>query len=167
MCIGGYTYSYTTGILSSIISSSDNKEAFLKEKIATLNDIKVAFKVDQELYNKLLRNVHYDYRKRSKEFSAFIEDLPMKLKIELLLLMHQSRYSTVEYLREKEKCFIAWVAPLLKPMNFQDSEYIYSQGEEVDYGKFLWITLKVYFIIEGQVGYVLPRYDNQVYNCIK
>ena len=95
MCIGGYTYSYTTGILSSIISSSDNKEAFLKEKIATLNDIKVAFKVDQELYNKLLRNVHYDYRKRSKEFSAFIEDLPMKLKIELLLLMHQSRYYTV------------------------------------------------------------------------
>jgi hypothetical protein len=73
MCIGGYTYSYTTGILSSIISSSDNKEAFLKEKIATLNDIKVAFKVDQELYNKLLRNVHYDYRKRSKEFSAFID----------------------------------------------------------------------------------------------
>ena len=46
MCIGGYTYSYTTGILSSIISTSDNKEAFLKEKITTLNDIKVAFNVD-------------------------------------------------------------------------------------------------------------------------
>jgi hypothetical protein len=104
--------------------------------------------------------VHYDYRKRSKEFSAFIEDLPMKLKIELLMLMHQSRYHTVEFFKEKEKCFIAWVAPLLKPMNFQDSEYIYSHGEEVDYGKLLMNNLLVYFIIEGQVGYVLPRYDN-------
>jgi hypothetical protein len=160
MCIGGYTYSYTTGILSSIISTSDNKEASLKEKITTLNDIKVAFNVDQDLYNKLLRNVHYDYRKRSKEFSAFIEDLPMKLKIELLMLMHQSRYHTVEFFKEKEKCFIAWVAPLLKPMNFQESEYIYSHGEEVDYGKLLINNLLVYFIIEGQVGYVLPRYDN-------
>ena len=160
MCIGGYTYSYTTGILSSIISTSDNKEAFLKEKITTLNDIKVAFNVDQDLYNKLLRNVHYDYRRRSKEFTAFIEDLPMKLKIELLMLMHQSRYHTVEFFKEKEKCFIAWVAPLLKPMNFQDSEYIYSHGEEVDYGKLLMNNLLVYFIIEGHVGYVLPRYDN-------
>jgi hypothetical protein len=43
MCIGGYTYSYTTGILSSIISSSDNKEADLTKKIQTLNDIKVAY----------------------------------------------------------------------------------------------------------------------------
>ena len=118
MCIGGYTYSYTTGILSSIISNSDNKEAALKEKLSTLNEIKSAYKVETDLYNKLLRNVHYDYKKRSKEFIAFIEDLPQKLKIELLMVMHQSRYHTIDYLRDKNKCFIAWVAPLLKPLNF-------------------------------------------------
>ena len=33
-------------------------------------------------------------------------------------------------------------------------------GEVVDYGKLLMNNLLVYFIIEGQVGYVLPRYDN-------
>jgi Trk-type K+ transport system membrane component len=33
MCVGGFSYSFTTGILSSVISSSDSSEAILNEKI--------------------------------------------------------------------------------------------------------------------------------------
>lgn len=135
MCVGGFTYSFTTGILSSIISNSDSNDAILKEKIATLNEIMIEYDVDEELYNKLLKNLHLDFRKRSKEFTSFIDDLPMKLRMELLMLMHQSKYKKIKYFNDKNKSFIAWVAPLLKPMIFQESEYIYNNGEEVDYGK--------------------------------
>jgi hypothetical protein len=39
MLIGVLSFSFATGSLSSIISSYDHKEALLKEKIATLNQI--------------------------------------------------------------------------------------------------------------------------------
>jgi hypothetical protein len=39
MLLGVICFSFTTGALASIITSYDSKEALLKERIATLNDI--------------------------------------------------------------------------------------------------------------------------------
>ena len=39
MLLGVMSFSFATGSLASIITSYDSKEALLKEKIATLNDI--------------------------------------------------------------------------------------------------------------------------------
>ena len=39
MMIGVVSFSFATGALSSILTNLDSKEAALKEKIATLNDI--------------------------------------------------------------------------------------------------------------------------------
>lgn len=55
MLVGVVSFSFATGALASIISSYDSKEAILKEKIATLNDIKRDYKIDTELFNKLAR----------------------------------------------------------------------------------------------------------------
>ncbi len=57
MLIGVISFSYSTGALSTIIQSVDAKEASLKEKIATLNEIKVNYAVDSHLYNKLIRTI--------------------------------------------------------------------------------------------------------------
>lgn len=118
MCVGGFAYSFVTGILSSLISSSDSNEAVLKEKITTLNEIMLEYDMDEELYNKLLKNLQLDFRKRSKEFTSFLDDLPMKLRMEVLMLMHQSKYKAIKYFSEKDRSFIAWVAPHLKIIIF-------------------------------------------------
>jgi hypothetical protein len=39
MLIGVISFSFATGALASIITSHDSKEALIKEKIATLNEI--------------------------------------------------------------------------------------------------------------------------------
>ncbi len=39
MLLGVVSFSFATGTIASIITSYDSKEAVLKEKIATLNDI--------------------------------------------------------------------------------------------------------------------------------
>ena len=39
MMLGVVSFSFATGALASILTSYDSKEALLKEKIATLNDL--------------------------------------------------------------------------------------------------------------------------------
>jgi multisubunit Na+/H+ antiporter MnhC subunit len=46
MLIGVVTFSFTTGSLSSVITCHDSKEADLKEKIATLNEISNEYQID-------------------------------------------------------------------------------------------------------------------------
>jgi hypothetical protein len=46
MLIGVVTFSFTTGSLSSVITCYDSKEADLKEKIATLNEISNEYMID-------------------------------------------------------------------------------------------------------------------------
>ncbi len=68
--------------------------------------------------------------------------------------IHKNIYITVDFFKNKEKSFIAWIGPLLKPQNTQELEYIFQEGEEIK---------EIYFLIEGVAGYVLPRFENTVY----
>ena len=45
MIIGVIAFSFATGSLSSILSNYDAKEAFVKEKMATLNEIEKEYKI--------------------------------------------------------------------------------------------------------------------------
>lgn len=86
-----------------------------------------------------------------------MEELPRKLKLELSMVIHQNMYSSVAFFQKKDQSFIAWVARLIKPMNFDESDYIYKEGEEI---------FEVYFLVTGSCGYVLPRFKNKIYSMI-
>ena len=68
MVIGVVSFSITTGALSSIISSYDSREALLKEKISTLNQIAAEYEIDVELFNKLTKTLRYDHSKKTKDY---------------------------------------------------------------------------------------------------
>jgi hypothetical protein len=40
-------------------------------------------------------------------------------------------YSKVIFFKDKEKTFIAWIGTLLKPLHFDEADYIYNEGEEI------------------------------------
>jgi hypothetical protein len=63
MLIGVISFSFATGALSSIISNYDSSQAKLKEKIATLNEIKNDYKIGPELYDDLMKTLKYDHSK--------------------------------------------------------------------------------------------------------
>jgi hypothetical protein len=117
MCFGILSFSFATGTLSSIIQSYDHKEAALKEKITTLNQIQKQYSLDVSLFNKLARTIKYDFRKGNRDVSNFVEELPHKLKVELNLVIHQQMYQAIHFFKDKEKCFLSWIVPLLKPYN--------------------------------------------------
>jgi hypothetical protein len=79
-----------------------------------LNEIKQEYGIDMTLYGRLLRNIQYDYRKQTKDFTQFMDELPPKLKVDLIMHMYRKRYSTIKFFNRKDECFIAWITPLLK-----------------------------------------------------
>jgi hypothetical protein len=69
-----------------------------------------------------------------------MEELPHKLKMELAMVIHRRMYMCVNFLKTKEKTFIAWIAKIIRPMSFDDQEYIYKEGEEI---------VEMYFLVKG------------------
>jgi len=117
MIIGVISFSFATGALSSIISNYDTSEAKLKEKISTLNSIQHDYKIDANLYNRLVKTVKYDHSKKSKDVLLFMDELPHKIKIELAIEIHKKMYETIHFFKSKDKSFIAWIGTVLKPLN--------------------------------------------------
>jgi uncharacterized membrane protein len=53
MVIGVIAFSFATGALGNILANIDSSDAKLKEKMTTLNDINIKYKLDKKLYQKL------------------------------------------------------------------------------------------------------------------
>ena len=64
-----------------------------------------------------------------------MQELPHKLKLELAMIIHGKMYPTVTFFADKDKSFIAWVTRMIKPMNVEDHEYVYKEGEEITESK--------------------------------
>lgn len=154
MLIGVVSFSFTTGALSSIITSYDSSQAKLKEKMATLRDINSEYTLNSELFKKLIRSINYDHNKKMRDFDFFMEELPYKLRIELALEIHKKIYETVEFFKNKDKSFVVWIVKFLRPIHVQEQEYIFKEGESIQ---------EVYFLTNGIAAFVLPRFKNRPY----
>ena len=117
MIIGVISFSFATGALSSIISNYDSSEAKLKEKISTLNSIQNDYKIDIDLYNKLIKTIKYDHSRKSKDVILFMDELPHKMKLELAMEIHKRMYETISFFKNKDKSFILWIGTVLRPLN--------------------------------------------------
>jgi CRP-like cAMP-binding protein len=122
--------------------------------MAILSDIQKEYEIHEDLFNKLIATVKYDHSKRSKNFHTFIEELPPKLRLEVSAIMHKKMYATINFFNGKDRSFHAWVGSVVRPVNVQEQDYIYKEGERI---------IEMYFLVKGKVGMVLPRYNNKVY----
>lgn len=64
-----------------------------------------------------------------------MEELPYKLKIELAMEIHKSLYQTIHFFKSKDKSFIAWVGRTLRPINVNEQELIYKEGDDITESK--------------------------------
>ena len=64
MLVGVVSFSYSTGTLSSLIPSYDTSESETKEKVATLNEIHKQYNLSVTLFNKLVKTIKYDHKKK-------------------------------------------------------------------------------------------------------
>ena len=139
------------------MSSLDAKAAKLKEKLQILNDISTEYRIPYDLFRRLRLALRYDHSKNAQEQINFLNELPQNLKVELSVVMHQELIRTVKFFRRKEPHFIAFVAPLLKPIKVEKDQYIYKEGDPID---------EIYFLVTGQAGYALQEYKDAIYVII-
>ena len=63
-------------------------------------------------------------------------------------------YERFDIVRNQKSTFLAWVCPLLKPMNFHHDEYIFFEGDPIDY---------IYVLSDGAIALALPKFENKCY----
>jgi hypothetical protein len=132
MSFGVLIYSFAIGALSSIVSSFDAKNRVMNTKLSILASIKKEYNLNQEIYDKVRKVIKYDSSKNQKDKMNFLAELPNKLRIELSQEMHDKVIQNLYFFRDQPKDFIAYVAPLLKPVRFSQNEYLYKTGDNLD-----------------------------------
>ena len=53
---------------------------------------------------------------------------------------------------------MAWVGAVIRPINVQETDSIFKEGE---------IIIEMYFLCKGKVGFCLPRFGNKDYLTIE
>ncbi len=158
MITGVIAFSFATGTLASIIQNQDSNEAKLKEKMAILAQIQQEYNIKNKLFARLAKTIRYDHKKKSKNFNEFIDELPPKLRIKLTLKMHKKNHQTIPFLKDLDPMFLAWLGTVTRQITVQELSYIYKEGETI---------LEVFFLLKGQVGFVLPRYHTKIYHYVE
>ena len=65
-----------------------------------------------------------------------MDELPYKLRIELAMEIHKDIYTNFAFFYGKEKSFIAWIGPRLRPILASELEYIFKEGDEIKESKY-------------------------------
>ena len=152
MSFGVLMYSFAIGSLSSIVSTLDAKTAEMNQKLQILSSIKKEFSLDQEIYDKVRKVIKYDLSRNQKDKMNFLQELPNKLRIELSQIMHDSVIQKMYFFKDQPNDFIAYVAPLLKPVKFSQNDYLYKISDMID---------EMYFVSKGTVSFCLGKEYNE------
>jgi hypothetical protein len=102
MVIGVCSFSFVNGSLASVLSSYDSQNSKFQFKVNTLNNFRKDFEIDLPLYIAVKKNLEMSgtYTMQTKQIQEFIDSRPHKLKVSLSMYIHESRYKTINFLRE-------------------------------------------------------------------
>lgn len=88
------------------------------------------------------------------QVQSFLDNLPQTLSIKMTMHIHEQRYERITFTKDKSKSFISWLCPLMKPIPYNQKQYIFQEQDDVS---------NIYFLIKGTASFVLPLYDDAKY----
>lgn len=141
-----------------MLSAIDTRSAQLRERLATLNQIKRQYRLSFDLQRRLRSALKYDYSRNSIQQFLILNELPQNLKIELALLMNKEIIKKVFFFKNKPPYFIAFVGPLLKPMRIEQGNFIYREGDPIE---------EIFFLTKGKAAFVSKQCDQLPYLMIE
>lgn len=154
MLIGVLAFSVASGTLTSILSNYDTQNAEFQEQLQILNKLYQEYQLPLRLYSKLKQSLKLSSSRDLEEQNQFFERLPQNLQNELAVFLYQQTQKDILFLRDKSTTFITWICPLLRPYIVTEKEYVYFEGDAIQY---------VYFLKSGEAGFVLPKHNNFKY----
>lgn len=152
MIIGGGFYSYTAGSMSSFLTSIDTRDTILAQKIATVQELAQQASLSREITVKVRDAIRYNTLKTGNIWSdkhSLFSELPKNLRYEVATTMYGGVVKDIYIFKQKEKAFVNYIMPFLRPMHVYETQFLYKQGEYPD---------EVFFITFGRVDFVImPR----------
>lgn len=145
MLFGICFFSYTLGILSSMLLSQNTKEIALNKKLLAVDEFIKEEKLPVRLKREMKEALKYSNEKNGFSWAdkqGILNELPAELRYEVAIKMHSGAILNISYFMEKDKVFIAAIVPFLGNIHGKKGDYVYKEG---DYAS------DIYFIIIGHV----------------
>ena len=143
MIAGIFIYSYIIGAVANVISSLDTQKKELNRKYEVLNQISGKYNLDPLFYRKIINALDYEAKNRNKGFEDMLENLPHKIKNELLSIIYEKLLEGNKFFQDKSVEFIGSIVPKLKFYRFETDDYIYKKNDA---------AIEMYFVVKGEVG---------------
>lgn len=151
MMIGCFVYSFAITSLSNIFSKFDKKTEIFNKKEALLNDIKLEYKINSKLYDKIKKALKYELLHWNDDRLTLLDSLPTILRNQLYLKMYEKKITHLVFFTDKTHDFITLAVSLIKSAKFSKNDYIISLGELID---------EMYITISGTIALQLgPQYQ--------
>ena len=159
MLVGIFVYSVTIGSLTNLLGNLDKRRAVLNQRIELLVELSEKYHFNKLFFQKLSQALEYEQRNSQSELNDLFTCLPSTLRTQLLIVIYCQMLETNVFFTERTEHFVAWVAPRLSPVRIVEDEYVYHESEP---------AAEMYFIIKGEVNYVLA-YDvnKEAYHVVK
>jgi hypothetical protein len=136
-------YASIISSLSDIVRNVNEEEDAVHAKIEMLNNYMRRKKVCRELRSRITSYMEYKlHRDHDEEEKRMLDELPEKLKAELILNMNRSLIMKVPFLARCSTSIMNELSLRLKPTHYAPNEYIFHAGE---------VSNIMYFICKGQV----------------
>lgn len=107
-----------------------------------------------KLYERVKNSLSYQHQKDITDITDFVDKLPKTLQVQVSMFVYERLYRKINFLQDRTSSFISWICPHLRPMFNAESEYVFFEGDEIT---------SLYFLNEGECGFVLPRHNNLMY----
>ena len=141
MCIGVCAYSFALSSLTSVITTIDSREADLKEKLNTLEELRIEYHINYETFMKIRKAIKYDHRRNVADKYDLLSKLPKALNLELTIIMHQEVIQKIPFFQNRNPHFISHICPMLKPIKIDMDEYIFKENDPIDESKVKYLQL--------------------------
>ena len=148
MAFGLCFFSYTLGVLSSMLLSQNSKEIALNKKLLAVDEFIKEEKLPKELKNDMKEALKYSNEKSGFDWADkqnIFEELPAELRYEVAIKLHSGAVLGFPFFMHKDKVFIAAVVPFLKNNLEVQGDLIYSEGD---------FASDIYFVVSGHVCFV-------------
>jgi hypothetical protein len=153
MFIGVLVYSFAVSSLGTIVSSYDGLTEKFMKNMEQLQDISYRYKIPDEFNDKVYKYLRYDLKFNKKEKFSFINELPTRLKNNLLINMYREVIRNFRFLNENSREFTSKVVFMMKPLRMYFKEYIITEGEFLE---------EVIFVRHGYMSLHLGKYYEEV-----
>jgi CRP-like cAMP-binding protein len=147
MLVGVLLYSFAITSLSNIVVKIDKKEKIYNKHVDLLEEIKMKYRLDGDLYKMLNRYLAYDLRINRINKKLVLNELPQQLRHNLTLEMYRNPIQNLNFFINAPNEFILKTVTLFRPLKMFKHELVIKTGNFLD---------EMYFVKRGRMLVLLP-----------